>query len=161
MGSHTHTEGTMTVLEFTRHYISLLLVLYWGSDDRLTNSSETCSPFIRLRIQDVLDSNLTIFPRLITAVGRYERPTALSSAERTVFITTEFRSGSCPSILLSVLRNLHSVFQGEGELLFSLRSSSSCLHLLPLLLVPCIFPSKTCFITQFSLRKTLYTEKMQ
>jgi hypothetical protein len=42
------------------------------------------------------------------------------------------------------------------NLLFSLGLSSSCLRLLPFLLVPSILPSKTCYRTQFSRRLTLY-----
>ena len=153
VGSHsTHFECTYA--DVSLHFLAACLVL--RADDGLVNSSVTCSPFIWLRIQIVFDPNFIIYPRLSIAVGKDDRPAALSSGENPVFITTGFLNVSCLLILLSVLRHVHSLFQCEDELLFSLRPSSSCLRLLLPLLVPSIFPSKTCFRTQFSRKITFY-----
>ena len=145
-----------TYVDRSLHFLAVCLVL--RPRDGLVKLSETCSLCMWLRIWFVCDWNVIIFSRLKIAVGQYNRPVSLSSAEWTVrvFITKVFPNVSRPSILLSVLRQVHSLFQCDGELLFSLRSSSSCLCLLPLLFVPYIFPSKTCFRTQFSRKITSY-----
>jgi hypothetical protein len=66
--------------------------------------------------------------------------TCSSSSSR----STSSRSSNSQVKYLSVSRQVHSLF-----LLVSLRSSNSCIRLLPRRLVPRIFPSIMCFIRQF------------